>query len=267
MDKVDTKRITIRQIAKNTAKKLIVENHYSHSWTHCRYALGIYYDDPDEHEWFSDNKRLIGCVVFGHPIGYCTMASISKLCDYENTLELTRLWIADGHGKNIESFVIGQSFRWLRENATQVKVLVSYADPAEGHLGIIYQATNWMYQGKIKGRSLDGITHIDKYISTDKVTWTHPRSFATVYGDTELTTIVNALGTPVYRKSLAVKHRYLYFLGNKRERKSFLASLRYPILKSYPTSTSFNLTIERLDLVDGKIVVTQESALIKTNEK
>ena len=30
---------------------------------------------------------------------------------------------------------------------TGLKFLVSYADPAQGHLGTIYQATGWVYTG------------------------------------------------------------------------------------------------------------------------
>ena len=30
---------------------------------------------------------------------------------------------------------------------TTVKFLLAYADPSQGHLGVIYQATNWLYTG------------------------------------------------------------------------------------------------------------------------
>ena len=49
--------------------------------------------------------------------------------------------------KNIESYCIAQSFKWLKQFDKNVKVLVSYADPDVNHAGGIYQATNWIYQG------------------------------------------------------------------------------------------------------------------------
>ena len=36
--------------------------------------------------------------------------------------------------------------RSIRKN-TRLKFLLSYADPAQGHVGIIYQASGWIYTG------------------------------------------------------------------------------------------------------------------------
>ena len=41
---VNPSKITIREISKKIAKDMIVKNHYSHKWTSCRYALGIFYE-------------------------------------------------------------------------------------------------------------------------------------------------------------------------------------------------------------------------------
>ena len=41
-------KITIREISKKIAKSMIVKNHYSHKWTSCRYALGIFYETGNE---------------------------------------------------------------------------------------------------------------------------------------------------------------------------------------------------------------------------
>ena len=40
-----------------------------------------------------------------------------KMLKTNNILELTRLFIHDGYGKNIESFSISQSFKWLKNNS------------------------------------------------------------------------------------------------------------------------------------------------------
>lgn len=39
------------------------------------------------------------------------------------------------------------SLKMLRRQSPGLKLVVSYADTKEGHLGVIYQATNWIYLG------------------------------------------------------------------------------------------------------------------------
>jgi hypothetical protein len=132
----DIKRVEVLPLECGEAKPIIVNHHYLHKWTSCRYAYGVYYD-----------KVLVGCLVYGPPVGRQTVSSITNIfkLDRDKVMELTRLWIADGYGTNIESYSIGQSFKYLRKEG--ISVLISYADPSVGHLGKIYQATNWLYQG------------------------------------------------------------------------------------------------------------------------
>ena len=92
------------------------------------------------------NTKLVGVIVYGDPIGRYSGASISEHIDRTEVYELTRLYIHDGYGSNIESWFIGQTIKWLKRN-TNLKALMSYAAPQEGHNGIVYQATNWIYQG------------------------------------------------------------------------------------------------------------------------
>ena len=61
--------------------------------------------------------------------------------------ELNRLWAADGLPKNIESRFIGWCLRELKKIRPDT-ILVSYADGSKHHIGIVYQATNWVYTGQ-----------------------------------------------------------------------------------------------------------------------
>ena len=145
---INPSKITIREISKKIAKDMIVKNHYSHKWTSCRYALGIFYETDNEHTFFDEkDEKLAGVAIYGYPVGRSAPKSISPELKEEEVLELTRLFIFDDYGKNTESVVLSKTFNWLKENASEIKVLVSYSDPEQGHLGIIYQATNWIYQG------------------------------------------------------------------------------------------------------------------------
>ena len=40
---VDTSKITIREISKAAGKDMIVKYHYTHAFSMCRYALGVFY--------------------------------------------------------------------------------------------------------------------------------------------------------------------------------------------------------------------------------
>ena len=61
---------TIRQIDKNIAKKLIIENHYTHKWTLCNVALGVF-KRGEENNFIEGvtNDQLIGVCVYGTPVG------------------------------------------------------------------------------------------------------------------------------------------------------------------------------------------------------
>ncbi len=144
----DPTLIYIKSINKNVAKTLIEKNHYTHKWSLCTVAYGVYYKEYVESTFFGGfNERLIGVLVYGNAVGRNASTSISSLLTNDNVLELTRLWIADGYGKNIESYCIAESFRLLNTEYPHIKCILSYADSEAGHAGTIYQATGFLYQG------------------------------------------------------------------------------------------------------------------------
>ncbi len=69
------------------------------------------------------------------------------------TWELARLWLGDELPHNSESWFIGRAIRHVRQQHPDVRWLVSYADPAQGHNGTIYKATNWTYEGMTEPKS------------------------------------------------------------------------------------------------------------------
>lgn len=203
---------TVELIDKKIAKDLIIKNHYSHKWTSCRYALGLF-----------DGGDLIGVAIYGFPVGRQVVKSISPILCNNDVLELTRLWIDDSGPKNTESFFIGKTFKWLRNN-TNVKVLVSYSDPMYNHKGTIYQATNWIYQG-------NGTMLVKGYLHVINGQVMHPRSVVALYGTTKESELVKI--DNMYSKiEMKKKHRYIYILDRK-SRREILRSLKHPQLE-YP---------------------------------
>ena len=241
MEYCNTSKLSIREINKKTAKKMIVENHYSHLWTKCSVALGIFYETGNEHAFFDEaEEKLIGVCVFGDPVGRSSGESISPLIDRTEVFELTRLFIFDGYGNNIESWFISQSMNWLRKNRPHIRALVSYADPKEGHPGTIYQATNWIYQGII-----GNTTWSFKFNENDR--WKHGRTIFPYYGTNDIEKIQRQVKEPFWIRKEPRKHRYIYILTGKKNKKKIMKNLKYPILP-YPKAKDFGeLEVLKMD--------------------
>lgn len=208
----------ISLIDKKIAKELIIKNHYSHKWTSCRYAIGL----------FDEEDKLIGVAIYGFPVGRQVVNSICDGLSNNDVLELTRLWLIDEAPKNSESFFIGKTFKWLMQN-TNVKVLISYSDPMYKHTGVIYQATNWIYQG-------NSTMLVKGYLHKINNEVMHPRTVISKFGTTKYQELKKI--DPLYERiEMKKKHRYIYVL-NKKDRKIILPKLKHPIV-AYPKNNDF----------------------------
>tara|TARA_B110000467_G_scaffold124025_1_gene116022 strand:- start:584 stop:1180 length:597 start_codon:yes stop_codon:yes gene_type:complete len=143
---------------RNYIKPFIEKWHYSKSINglHGSYYFSLT-DDCDE---------IIGAIIYGK-LG---MASVwTKYGKKENdVIELNRLCCIDDTKKNTESYFISRTIKWLKKN-TDIKVIVSYADPEYGHRGIVYKATHFTQVGKTKkGKVImfNGKKYHDKTIRT-----------------------------------------------------------------------------------------------------
>jgi len=245
-DYCDISKLSIRLVSKDIAKDIIVNNHYSGIWTKVSYAIGLFYISNDEHKFFGGvNEQLIGVACYGDPIGRHSGASISETLDRTEVLELTRLFVFDGYGSNIESWFVGQTFNWLRENAPHIKALVSYSDPKVGHLGTVYQATNWVYQGN-RIRPNDSWSF--KWSEIDE--WHHSRTSYVKYGTNDPKIIQTMVTSPFWIKKEPRKHRYVYILLNGKEKKKLFKSLKYPSLPYPKLNTEFVEEIFKLEPIN-----------------
>jgi hypothetical protein len=214
----------LEKIKKDTARRMVEKYHYSGVLGPCSFALGVYRHKEDG--WFTGAKDLVGCLCYGRPIARLAVQSIAEDLEAFQTLELTRLFIHDDHPKNIESFSIGQSFEWIREHRPEVEILLSYSDPSQGHLGTIYQATNWMYQGA-------GFSIMERFrlsLTNDPYDWIHHRTIYDLYGTVNLDVLRRKINHSFWIQNESNKHRYIYILKNK---KKWMKKLKYPIL-DYP---------------------------------
>lgn len=226
----------VEKIHNSIAKELIVKHHYTHKWTIAELCIGIY--DKSKRSVFFDVPTLVGTVVFGPTAGANVARSVSPLLNHHNLWELKRLWVADELGKNTESWVIGQCLKYIKQNHSEIKCLISYADPDAGHIGTIYQATNWLYQDIERRKGTSGYI-----VSFDGGTkWQHSRTLFNKYGTFNYNKLVEVLPRPFKIKELSVKERYIYPLGSKVEKKNLIKSLNYPIIE-YPKLKSDKETV------------------------
>jgi hypothetical protein len=182
--KAATYNIVVRPISKSTAKELLIREHYLHSLPGgTKLAFG---------------ERLLGAVTLG--VGPFLGYGLVEGARPEDCITLTRLWLADKLPKNSESSVLGIVLKALRRN-TDLKFVLSYTDPAAGHIGTIYQATNWIYTGLSSATPLYGI---DGRVH-------HSRSFAASFG-THSIRYFASLGIQIKTIPQSPKHRYVYFL-------------------------------------------------------
>lgn len=120
-------------------------------------------------------------------------------------IELIR--VALNGKQNKTSQAVARSLRILKQYAPQVRMVVSYADPEQGHAGTIYQAMNWLYMGRT--------TPADEYILNGKRM--HGRTF-------------RAKGRPNQAQKVkgSSKLRYCYTWDKKLRKQLQQSCLPYP---------------------------------------
>ena len=188
---------------KKLADPFILEIHYAKRKPSISYLFGMY-----------DNKELIGVISYGSPPNPNLCYGIAGVKNKSKVIELNRL-VLKYNRKNEASYLVGQSLKLL----PKPKLVVSYADTSQNHLGVVYQATNFIYTGLSAKRKEWKIIGSDKHSKTV----------------TELYDLQTRKNNP--DKFALVdrprKHRYLYILANKTDKKQLLEELNYPIMK-YP---------------------------------
>lgn len=196
-------KIIVRQIQAVETHDWLLNKHYAKRLCPISYAFGAFRGD-----------KLIGVVTYGTP---ASAPLKSGVCgeEYKHlVIELNRLVCENT--KNIASTLVGGSLRLL----PKPKIIVSYADMAQDHVGYVYQATNFIYTGlsakrtdwKIRGMEhLHGATIADMSRGqANRAAWMRER-----------------FGDDFYLQERSRKHRYVFFLGSKTFVKNACKSLKY----------------------------------------
>lgn len=126
---LDTGEPRVEPLDQRTAAYAVTRHHYLHRRPPISYAFGF------------RTSELMGVVTFGTPASRHLQKSACP-SDPDLVIELNRLWVDDEMPANTESWFVSRALRMLPP-----RIVVSYADPAYGHLGYIYRALNFHYAG------------------------------------------------------------------------------------------------------------------------
>jgi hypothetical protein len=128
----------VKEIARDIANRLIIENHYSHKVFNNSYIhLGVYI-----------NGELLGVLQYGHLMNNNSVGNIVEGTKNGDALELNRMWLDDKAKRNSESKAISYSAKYIKGKYRNIKWIQSFADERCGGFGIVYQACSFVFYGE-----------------------------------------------------------------------------------------------------------------------
>lgn len=170
-----------------------------------------------------ENDYFIGCVLFSRGANN----NLPKMFNLKHTecVELVRVALRS-HISSV-SKIISIALKFLKKLCPEIRLIVSYADTNQGHIGAIYQAGNWVYSGGSDAQSI--------YINGIKF---HARSISSKYGTASIDELLKR-GINAERKKDAIKHRYLMPLDKEMRKQIIKLAKPYP-KKSCPIGVTGN---------------------------
>lgn len=186
----------------------LLKKHYAKRIPQIMFAFGLYDDD------------LIGVITYGIPASPSLCMGICGKEYSDKVLELNRVCLSN-NDKNQASYLVANSIKLLPKPT----IVVSYADSGQGHIGYVYQATNFIYTGLSANRTdwtVKGLEHKHSKTISDGMT---------------LESIKEKYGDNFYYTERSRKHRYIYFHGTKNDKKVLNSKLLYKT-EPYPKGDS-----------------------------
>lgn len=113
--------------------------HYARKVPAVAYGYSFFLDEED-------GGDFVGTVLFGH--GASPHLGDAHGLAHGQVLELVRVALNGKQGHGHTSEVVMMAVRQLHRDAPLVRLLVSFADEDQRHVGKIYQATNWVFVGE-----------------------------------------------------------------------------------------------------------------------
>jgi hypothetical protein len=211
-----TRDLNVQPISRKCALPMIIERHYMHKVPPMSAAFGLFH-----------NEILIGVVTYGVSASMTLRRGVCGDDESQNVFELTRLWTEDFSPKNAESYLISQSLKMLKK-----EIIITFAEIKAGHVGTIYQASNFIYVGLSAKRTdwkVKGKEHLHSATISDEFRGKNNRSalMRQKYGD------------DFYLMPRPRKHKYIYFNAKKKRRQELISKLKYKV-QPYPKKNNEN---------------------------
>jgi len=186
--------VEVKPIKSFETKPWLLNRHYAKRLPSISYAFGLF-----------DDGILVGVCTYGSPPSPSLCVGVCGEEYRDKVVELNRL-VVDSDKPNSASMLVGKSLQMLPKPS----IVVSYADTAQGHVGYIYQSTNFLYTGATAERTdMGGEEGKHSRHSKD----------------------------PSIRVFRSSKHRYIIFTGSKKQKKILKNKLNYSI-EPYPKGQS-----------------------------
>lgn len=192
---------TVQRIAREDAIPFLLAKHYARRIPSISFAFGLFRDGV-----------LRGVCTYGTPPSHTLLKGVGGERWKTNVLEMNRL--SCENTTNTASFLVGRSLRALPKPT----YVVSYADTGAGHVGYVYQATNFLYTG-LSSAWIDPA--VEGFEGQHHATFAHGKTNDEMRAE---------FGDKVSFVQRSRKHRYIFLCGDRRQRAELLVDLRYKIL-------------------------------------
>jgi hypothetical protein len=204
--KNDKLKYEVKAISKEDTFPFLLNVHYAKRIPSIIHSFGLF-----------ANNQLVGVITYGQP----GSPSVAKALVYDTIIpiiELNRLCLKNNL-KNEASILISKSLKLLPKGL----IVLSFADSSQGHVGYVYQATNFRYYGMTKATS---------EIALKSDPGAHSLS---LYDQSKgqvnrIEFLRQKFGDDLYWRKRAQKHRYVFITGTN---KSLYSNIKYKELK-YP---------------------------------
>lgn len=185
-----------------------------------------------------EDGLFIGVVLFGR--GAVSNIGSPYSLTQTQVVELVRVALKQ-HQTNVTK-IIRIAIGLLKKNNPKLRLIVSYADRQQGHIGAIYQAGNWVYSGLCRDKDGSVILNGKKI---------HGRSCGAKYGTRSILWLKTNVDENASPAPTLGKHKYLYPL-DAAMREQIL-----PLAKPYPKRAgSIENDAPALQRDEGSVILT-----------
>ena len=178
----------VSKVATRDVAEFARRHHYTGTMGNAAWRWGLWH-----------NTTLLGVVAYNLPTRDA-QAGVFGEEHLEHVWHMGRLVMAEDAPRNSESRLISLSLKEIQRERPDVWAVLTFAAVDAGHIGYVYQATNAIYTGT-GGQAVYYINQRGERMATSHISQTQAREkgWTVHHGD--------------------VKHRYLYLLGSKTERR------------------------------------------------